>query len=287
MDWNRINLILKLTGAGLNGWLFLCGMKLSASDTVDWKIQPPVLSDHFNGIALSGITHLLSADYIETGDDQLGFYLCIPTTRTFHPNQRLIFFGKCCLVRQGVIFSSFSYTIPTCPMQWRVGTVMEMEAGRWEIIEQPRPLKILLMKSVRKAILVVVSVMALLASCDEGDVSNPLSGSWTLKGTTIQNCKDESQNTSTTYFCDASSCRNYTFNPDGTLRVDVREGTITATTNGTYTISDSNVVIHIDTQPHSISGETFTFTLSGSTLYLKEIITDLSGKCSATIVLGN
>lgn len=141
------------------------------------------------------------------------------------------------------------------------------------------------MKSSKNLMFVFCS-LALFASCDETDLSNPLVGSWTLKGTTIQNCKDKSQNISTTYSCDALTCRKYTFNPDGSLTVvNTQEDDDTITLNGTYSISGSTAVIQVDTRPHSISGETFTFTVSGSTLYLKEIITDLSGKCSATIVL--
>ena len=131
----------------------------------------------------------------------------------------------------------------------------------------------------------VYCALAVLVSCDDTDLTNPLVGSWALNGTTIQNCKDKSQNISSTYSCDALACRKYTFNLDGSLKVIAQEGENTTITNGTYVISGSTAVIKVDTRPHSITGETFTLTVSGSTLYLKEIITDLSGKCRATIVL--
>ncbi len=131
----------------------------------------------------------------------------------------------------------------------------------------------------------VICAMAAFVSCDDGDLSNPLAGTWTLTGTTIQNCKDKDQNISTIYSCDGTACRSYVFDVSGQLTVTILDGETTTTSTGSYTVAGSTAVINIDTRPHSISGETFLVTRSGQMLYLKEVISDLSGKCSATIVL--
>jgi len=142
------------------------------------------------------------------------------------------------------------------------------------------------MISIAKNILLLICGLVFVMSCNNDGPQNPIVGTWIMMATTTQNCKDTSQNIAVTYFCDDLSCRKYIFADDGTLKVEhFSKGATTTTTEGTYTVSNTTVFIHINELPNTSPVRTFTFTLSGSTLYLKEVITDLSGRCSDTTVL--
>lgn len=141
------------------------------------------------------------------------------------------------------------------------------------------------MSSLAKNVLLAIYGLVFFISCNNDGPQNPIVGTWIIKATTTQNCKDTSQNIAVTYYCDDISCRKYIFAEDGTLKVEHFSKGITTTTDGSYTVSNTTVFIHINELPNTSPVRTFTFTLSGSTLYLKEVITDLSGRCSDTTVL--
>src|SRR5262245_52891961 len=98
------------------------------------------------------------------------------------------------------------------------------------------------MKTYRRILTLLVGGAFLIASCDTtDDVTNPLSGTWTLKGITCQNCIDKTQIVSTTYACNDSDCNTYTFNSDGSFKlVETLSGTA-KTTRGSYSISGTTV----------------------------------------------
>jgi len=139
------------------------------------------------------------------------------------------------------------------------------------------------MKTFRR-IPTLLGALFIVASCGSADDQiNPLTGSWTLKGVSCQNCIDKSQIGSTIYACSDSDCNTYTFNEDGSLKlVETLSGTTTVR-NGTYSISDATVRLNLDDQTYS--SKTYCYTLSGSTLYLKEILDKSTGKCETTTVL--
>jgi hypothetical protein len=141
------------------------------------------------------------------------------------------------------------------------------------------------MRSIAKDISLLIYGLVFFMSCNSDGPQNPIVGTWIMKATTTQNCKDTSQNIAVSYFCDDLSCRKYIFADDGALKVEHFSKGATTSTEGTYTVSNTTVFIHINELPNTSPVRTFTFTLSGSTLYLKEIITDLSGRCSDTTVL--
>ncbi|HMG91344.1 MAG TPA: lipocalin family protein [Chryseolinea sp.] len=124
----------------------------------------------------------------------------------------------------------------------------------------------------------------LLTSCLPSEFEiNPLTGTWTLKGVSCQNCIDKTQITSTTFSCNDTGCNTYTFNEDGTLKlVDTSSGTI-ETTFGNYSISGSIVNIHLNDETSSV--RKYSFNLNGSMLYLIEIVDKGTGKCGSTTVL--
>ena len=124
----------------------------------------------------------------------------------------------------------------------------------------------------------------LLSSClsTENEI-NPLMGTWTLKGVSCQNCIDKSQITSTTFSCNDDGCNTYTFHTDGTLKLDEVSGGTTETTLGGYNISRSVVSIHLNGKTSSF--KKYNYDLSGSMLYLKEIVEEGTGVCGSTTVL--
>lgn len=141
-------------------------------------------------------------------------------------------------------------------------------------------------RSIARKVSLVFYGLVFCVSCNTDEIINPIVGTWIMKATTTQNCKDISQNMAITYFCDDSSCHKYVFVEDGTLKMEHFSKGTTTIEEGTYTISNTTVFIDIEELPNKSTVRTFTFTVSGSTLYLKEIITDLSGRCSDTTVLG-
>ena len=144
--------------------------------------------------------------------------------------------------------------------------------------------RIFFMRSITRKVPLVFYGLVFLSSCND-EVRNPIVGTWILQATTTQNCKDPSQNMTITYFCDDLSCCKYIFAEDGTLKVEHSSKGTTTVTEGSYTISNSTVTVDIDELPNDSPVRTFALSIFGSTLYLKEIITDLSGRCSDTTVL--
>ena len=123
----------------------------------------------------------------------------------------------------------------------------------------------------------------LLTSCLPSEFEpNPLTGTWTLKGVSCQNCIDKTQITSTTFSCSDAGCNTYTFNQDGTLKLDETSKGSTKSTVGTYSISGSVVTIHLDDEMFSV--KKYSYDLNGSLLYLKEIVEQGTGKCGSTTV---
>ena len=112
---------------------------------------------------------------------------------------------------------------------------------------------------------------------------NPLTGTWTLKGVSCQNCIDKTQITSTTFSCNDSGCNTYTFNEDGTLKLNETSGGTSKATPGDYSISGSIVTIHLSDETFSV--KKYSYDLNGSMLYLKEIVEEGTGKCGSTTVL--
>ena len=131
--------------------------------------------------------------------------------------------------------------------------------------------------------LVLLLCGALFASCVPADeFINPLTGTWTLTGVSCQNCIDKSQIVSTTYTCDDSGCNTYTFNADGSLKLSEILSGNAKTTNGIYSISGTTVNLNFN---DSSPTKTYSFSFSGTTLYLKEIVDANTGKCGSTTVL--
>jgi hypothetical protein len=136
-----------------------------------------------------------------------------------------------------------------------------------------------------KATTVSVFALIFLASCQDDENINPLLGTWTLKAITTQNCKDQSQNLTVTFGCEGSTCNKYTFNADGTLKLEQFTNSGTTVTEGTYTISNGTVVTHTS-EAETSTTRTFNFDVTEpSYLYLIEIFPYGTGKCSATTVL--
>jgi len=143
------------------------------------------------------------------------------------------------------------------------------------------------MKSTVQNLLLAFCSAFLMFSCTTSESEiNPLVGTWTLKGVSCQNCIDKTQEASVTYVCNESGCNTYTFNAEGSLKVETFvDGKLTVT-QGTYSVSNSILTIHISEGQDSNSVKTYAFNLNGSSLYLNEIVEAYSGKCSATTVLG-
>ena len=141
------------------------------------------------------------------------------------------------------------------------------------------------MKTYKRILMLFVCGALVITSCvSSDDQINPFVGTWTLKAISCQNCIDKSQIGSTTFTCNDSDCNTYIFNTDGSLKfVETLSGTSTST-NGRYSISGTTVSLNLndDTNPT----KTYFYTLSGSTMYLKEIVDNTSGKCESTTVLG-
>jgi len=140
--------------------------------------------------------------------------------------------------------------------------------------------------SLSRATTLSVFALIFLVSCNTDDENiNPLLGTWILKATTAQNCKDPSQNVTVTFTCDDSTCNKYIFSADGALKLEQFTSTKFTTIEGTYTISNTTVVTHI-TEAQNLTTRTFTFDVSEpNNLYLKEIFPYGSGKCSPTTVM--
>lgn len=138
------------------------------------------------------------------------------------------------------------------------------------------------MKTIKTLTLFFWGALSLASCLSTGDEINPLVGTWTLKGISCQNCLDKTQITSTTYSCNDSGCNTYTFNEDGTLTlVESLEG-ITKTTRGSYSVSGLTVHFNLD---NTSLLRTYSYTFSGTMLYLKEVVDEGTGKCGATTVL--
>ena len=124
----------------------------------------------------------------------------------------------------------------------------------------------------------------LLTSCLSSDNKiNPLTGTWTLKGVSCQNCIDKAQITSATFSCNDAGCNTYTFNEDGTFKLDETSSGTTKTTFGNYSISGLVVNIHLNEEISSV--RRYSYSLNGTMLYLKEIVEDGTGICGSTTVL--
>jgi hypothetical protein len=140
------------------------------------------------------------------------------------------------------------------------------------------------MKSKRSISMLLVCGALLLTSCLPSEYEiNPLTGTWTLKGVSCQNCIDKTQIASTTFSCNDAGCNTYTFNQDGTLKLEITSSGLIETTLGNYTISGSVVTIHLDDETFSV--KKYSYNLNGSMLYLKEIVEEGTGKCGSTTVL--
>lgn len=136
-----------------------------------------------------------------------------------------------------------------------------------------------------KATRLSIFALIFLASCHEDENPNPLVGTWTLQTITALNCKDTSQDLTVTFACENSACKKYTFFPDGILRIEefTKAGTIVA--EGTYTNSSGTLVTHIS-DGQNPTMRTFNVNIrEPNYLYLVEIFSPGSGKCSATIIL--
>jgi hypothetical protein len=141
-----------------------------------------------------------------------------------------------------------------------------------------------LMKSIKSISMLCFCGVLLLTSCLPSDYEiNPLTGTWTLKGVSCQNCIDKTQITSTIFSCNETGCNTYTFSDHGTLKVTEILNGVTNITGGTYSISGSSVALHLDDQTSTV--KKYTYTLSGSMLYLKEIVDEGTGQCGSTTVL--
>lgn len=143
------------------------------------------------------------------------------------------------------------------------------------------------MKTTARTPYLVVFVLIFLMSCGTDDEpTNPMLGTWILKATTAQNCKDPNQNVTVTFVCNNSDCNKYTFSADGGLKIDQMTSTNFSTIDATYTISSTTVVIRIDGEQDPASTRTFNFDVSEpNNLYLKEVFAFGTGKCGATTVL--
>jgi len=141
-----------------------------------------------------------------------------------------------------------------------------------------------LMKSIKSISMLFFCGALLLTSCLPSDYEiNPLEGTWTLKGVSCQNCIDKTQITSTTFACNDAGCNTYTFSDDGKLKVaEILNGTAKIT-DGTYSISGSTVSFHLNDE--TSSDKKYAYNLSGSMLYLKEIVDEGNGQCGSTTVL--
>jgi hypothetical protein len=140
------------------------------------------------------------------------------------------------------------------------------------------------MKSIRSISMLFICGALLLTSCLPTEYEiNPLTGTWTLKGISCQNCIDKTQITSTTFSCNDSGCNTYTFNEDGTLKLNETSDGTSKTTLGDYSISGSVVTIHLSDETFSV--KKYSYDLNGSMLYLKEIVEEGTGKCGSTTVL--
>jgi hypothetical protein len=140
------------------------------------------------------------------------------------------------------------------------------------------------MKSIRSISMLFICGALLLTSCLPTEYEiNPLTGTWTLKGISCQNCIDKTQITSTTFSCNDSGCNTYTFNEDGTLKLNETSDGTSKTTLGDYSISGSVVTIHFSDETFSV--KKYSYDLNGSMLYLKEIVEEGTGKCGSTTVL--
>ena len=141
------------------------------------------------------------------------------------------------------------------------------------------------MKTNKRILTLLVCGALVITSCvSSDDQINPFVGTWTLKAISCQNCVDKSQIGSTIYTCNDSDCNTYTFNTDGSLKhIETLSGTSTAT-NGRYSISGTTISLNLDANTNPT--RTYCYTLSGSTMYLKEIVDNNSGKCESTTVLG-
>jgi len=141
-----------------------------------------------------------------------------------------------------------------------------------------------LMKSIKSISMLCFCGALLLTSCLPSDYEiNPLTGTWTLKGVSCQNCIDKTQITSTIFSCNETGCNTYTFSDHGTLKVTEILNGATKITGGTYSISGSSVTLHLDDQTSSV--KKYAYNLSGSMLYLKEIVDEGTGQCGSTTVL--
>ena len=123
-----------------------------------------------------------------------------------------------------------------------------------------------------------------MTSClNSNEEVNPLTGTWTLKGISCQNCVDKTQISSTTYKCNDSSCNTYTFNEDGTVKFFELFNGSTTIKHGSYSMSGFTVSIHLSGEASTVS--VYSFSFNGPMLYLKEIVDENNGKCGATTVL--
>ena len=139
------------------------------------------------------------------------------------------------------------------------------------------------MKTIRILTLLFCGALTMPSCLSGGEEINPLAGTWTLKGISCQNCIDKTQITSTTYSCNDSTCNTYTFHHDGTLTLVESIDGHTKTTTGSYSISGLTVHFYLVDEASSI--RTYSYTLTGSMLYLKEIVEEGVGQCGSTTVL--
>lgn len=140
------------------------------------------------------------------------------------------------------------------------------------------------MKSFRSTLTLILFGALTVVACTPSDEQiNPLTGTWTLKAVSCQNCIDKAQIASTTYSCNDSGCNTITFSQDGALQQIETLGADSKIISGTYSISGNTVRFNMNDQ--NFASKVYSYTLSDSMLYLKEIVDEGSGKCGATTVL--
>ena len=141
------------------------------------------------------------------------------------------------------------------------------------------------LKCLSKATSLSLFAIIFLVSCHDDENINPLVGTWTLNTVTALNCKDTSQDLTVTFACENSACKKYTFSADGFLKIEEYTNAGIMVSEGSYTNSNGTLVTHIS-DGHNPTMRKFNVNLGEPNyLYLIEIFSPGSGKCSATTIL--
>lgn len=115
------------------------------------------------------------------------------------------------------------------------------------------------------SIFVIATLTALFISCGDDEVG-PLVGTWTLVKEIYADCNDTDPETYI-YDCAVSidECIKYTFTKDGKFSISF---SATGLIEGTYSSSGNQIIITLNN--YQQSNIFYTYTLSGSTLTLKQ-----------------